>query len=123
VAEPVTPAELRAHVLGAIDAYPQARCPDWFRIRGAVDADGDGRDTPRRAAATEAERALLGAVQEINGLPDLNPADCYAATGARVLRIPRVLEALAEQGWSGLRAGQLCGIRPLRSLAADLVRS
>jgi hypothetical protein len=123
VAEPVTPAELRAHVLGAIDAYPQARCPDWFRIRGAVDADGDGRDAPRRAAATEAERALLGAVQEINGLPDLNPADCYAATGARVLRIPRVLEALAEQGWSGLRAGQLCGIRPLRSLAADLVRS
>ncbi|MGH3415910.1 MAG: condensation domain-containing protein, partial [Actinocrinis sp.] len=123
VAEPVTPADLRAHVLGVIEEYPQARCPDWFRIRGALDAEGDGLDGLRRGAQTEAERALVGAVQEVNGLPDLDPADCYAATGARVLRIPRVIEALARQGWGGLRAGQLCGIRPLRSLAADLVRS
>lgn len=122
-ADPVTPADLRAHILGAIDEYPQARCPDWFRVRGAVEVEGDGLDAPRRAAATEAEQALFDAVQQVNGLPDLDPADCYAATRARVLRIPRVIEVLAEQGWSGLRAGQLCGIRPLRSLAADLVRS
>lgn len=122
-AEPVTPSELRAHLLALIDDYPQARCPDWFRVGGALDAEGDGLGAPRGTVPTEAEQALVGAVKEVNGLSDLDPAECYTLAGGRVLLIPRVIEALAQAGWRGLRVGRLCGIRPLRALAAELERS
>jgi hypothetical protein len=121
-AAPVTAADLRAHVLASIDEHPQAQCPDWFRISGAVVTEGDGRDAPRRTAVTDAERALVAVVEDVNGLRGLDTADSYTAAGGRVLRIPRVLAVLEEQGWSGVPVGRLCGVRPLHALAADLVR-
>ena len=121
-AGPVSPADLRAHILASIDEHPQARCPDWFRISGAVATEGDGRDAPRTAAATDAELALIAVVEEVNDLHDVNTADNYTAAGGRVLSIPRVLAALEEQGWSGASVGRLCGIRPLHAIAAELVR-
>ncbi|TCK22300.1 condensation domain-containing protein [Pseudonocardia endophytica] len=123
---PVTPADLRAHVLDAAHRYPGACSPDRFRI-GPVDGggrlEGDGRH--RRDAVTPAERALADAVADVNGLDRVDPVDMgrsYPSAGGRVLRAPGVLAALDELGWAGVRLDELTSARPLSTLASRLTR-
>ncbi|MCP3760520.1 condensation domain-containing protein [Streptomyces sp. TBY4] len=135
---PVTPAALRAHVLGALDDTPAVRCPARFRITspGGQTSVGGGLaagDTLAEAEADpgttavqvpgEAERALVAAVARANGLGHADAAQCYTTAGGRALRAPRVVEALHAEGWRGLTAGQLAGTRPLRALAERMSRS
>jgi hypothetical protein len=67
-----------------------------------------------------AERALVDVVAEANGLTGVDPADSYVLAGGRVLRLPRVLDALAERGWHGVSMDHLISPRPLRELAGQL---
>ncbi|WP_033438923.1 condensation domain-containing protein [Saccharothrix sp. NRRL B-16314] len=71
-------------------------------------------------ADPEAVQALLTAVSQVNGLPDASPDDGYVSAGGRVLRIPRVLADLAEQGWTGVSVYDLAGGRPMRHVATKL---
>ncbi|WP_165984856.1 condensation domain-containing protein [Streptomyces sp. YIM 98790] len=118
---PVTAAELRTHLLGAVHDHPAARCPAAFRITvsAATATAAGGIPAPPAPSPTAAERALTAAVAEANGLdPDrVDPGAGYAAAGGRVLRLPRVLAALAEHGWAGVSPRRLNSARPLRTLA------
>jgi Condensation domain len=124
---PVTPAELRTHLLGAMYDVAGAQCPDWFRIsdpqgrRPVVEGDGSPAGCP--PPATEAEKVLLAVTAEANGLGQVDPADSYVAAGGRVLRLPRVLSDLRELGWDGVSVNQLSSARPLRTLAERMTRS
>jgi non-ribosomal peptide synthetase component F len=71
-------------------------------------------------APAPAERVLTDVVAEVNGLGEVDPAASYTGAGGRVLRLPRVVEALHERGWS---AGfvPFTTARPLSALAHDLV--
>jgi hypothetical protein len=51
----------------------------------------------------------------------VDPRECYTVAGGRALRIPRVLAALGEAGWSGLPADLLAGAEPLLGCAGRLV--
>jgi Condensation domain len=118
----VTPAALRAHILGAMYDRPAVRCPDLFRIC-AVDGqvtEGDGRDAVAEPAGTDGEHAIATAVAGANGLaaPDLSRS--YTAAGGRALRVPRVLATLHDLGWTGLDMNELASARPLRTLASRL---
>jgi hypothetical protein len=70
---------------------------------------------------TSAERALVSAVREANGLDRVDPTDSYVVAGGRVLRSPRVLALLDQQGWTGLPVSALASARPLRALAEHMV--
>ena len=120
---PVGPAQLRTHFLGYIYDHP-VRCPDWFRVYHGADLvdEGDGRKAEPLAATSDAERSLATAVQGVNGLAEVSLSDSYTVAGGRVLRIPRVLETLREQGWAGVSVYQLAGGQPLRPLAQRLTR-
>jgi hypothetical protein len=72
--------------------------------------------------AAEAERALASAICQVNGIDGLDTSDCYTVAGGRVLRIPRVLARLREDGWEGVSVNQLSGGAPLRVLAGRLGR-
>jgi hypothetical protein len=121
---PVTPAELRSHMQDLGHTRPGARCPDWFRV---APLEGDGRDGPARAAATPAERALAESVARAHaapggpGIDGIDLARSYTDAGGRALCLPRVVSVLRELGWSGIGMTELTSIRPLFSLAADLV--
>lgn len=133
---PVTAAELRTHVLGRMDDHRAVRCPDRFRIyerrpevgrAGVPDwatltptAEGDGRAPAAVPATGNAEPILTRAVTEANALDDVDLSESYVVAGGRVLRIPRVMEMLRAQGWSGVSVHQLASARPLRTLAAQL---
>ena len=120
---PLTPARLRAHVLGALDQYPSAACPAWFRVTGSPGAppiEGDGRERLTDLDEDAAARALASVVAVVNGLGAVDLALSYAAAGGRVLRIPRVLTQLRTAGWDGVSMDALCGIRPLSALAAAM---
>lgn len=82
------------------------------RTRPAADAG--------RTGTAPAERVLVDVVAEVNGLADVDPARSYTGAGGRVLRLPRVVEALHERGWS---AGLVpfTTARPLSALAHELV--
>ena len=86
---------------------------------GLVSVPG-GSNHPERSRVPEAEHALTAAVALANALPSVDPADSYVLAGGRVLRLPRVLEALREAGWDGVSLNQLAGALPLRTLAARL---
>ncbi|WP_181727321.1 condensation domain-containing protein [Streptomyces sp. PT12] len=73
------------------------------------------------AHPTAAERALTEAVAHVNGLATVDPRVGYAAAGGRLLRLPRVVAALADRGWEGVAERHLAGALPLRT-AADLLR-
>ncbi|MET8995650.1 condensation domain-containing protein [Amycolatopsis sp. NPDC004169] len=75
---------------------------------------------PERTGTAPAERVLAEVVAQVNGLGDVDPARSYLGAGGRVLRLPRVVEALHERGWS---AGLVpfTTARPLSALAHDLV--
>lgn len=125
---PVTPDILRAHVFGAMSDRPGVRCPDWFRItdagRRVPVAEGDGSAAARSSpAGSEAERALLAVMAEVNGLGRVDPDDSYTVAGGRALRTPRMLTALHDLGWDGLSINQLASARPLRTLADRMERS
>lgn len=102
---------------------------------GPVRAPGPGRPasapTPTETAAepepeppaAEAEQALAAVTAEANGLAHVDPADSYVTAGGRVLRLPRVLAALHDLGWSGVSLDQLAGAIPLRTLATRMTRS
>lgn len=125
---PVTPAQLRTHFLATMYDWDAVRCPDWFRIHDprlawevSPATEGDGLSTTAAtSAATDAEQALAAVVAKVNGLGEVRLSDSYPAAGGRVMRVPRVLELLAEQGWHGLTVYQLASARPLRNLAALL---
>lgn len=124
---PVTPAELRTHLFGAMYEVAGAQCPDWFRIvdvqgRRPV-VEGDGSQTGATPPATEAEGVLLKVTAEANGLARVDPADSYVAAGGRVLRLPTVLAALDDLGWDGVSVNRLSSARPLRTLAEHMTRS
>ncbi|WP_158263035.1 condensation domain-containing protein [Amycolatopsis sp. CA-128772] len=78
------------------------------------------RAEPERTGTAPAERVLTEVVAEVNGLGDVDPARSYLGAGGRVLRLPRVVEALHERGWS---AGLVpfTTARPLSALAHELV--
>jgi len=128
---PVTPARLRGYLLGFLDDDRPTRCPDLFRIRlagarqsgadqsGAV-VLGDGRGAAPAPARTEAEAALAAVTMQANGLVELDLADSYSAAGGRVLRIPRVLALLRDDGWVGLTVCELTSALPMRALAQRL---
>jgi hypothetical protein len=97
---------LRARFSAA--AHPGARWPDRVRVTGT--------STP---APAPAERVLTDVVAEVNGLGEVDPARSYTGVGGRVLRLPRVVAALHERGWS---AGLVpfTTARPLSALAHEL---
>ncbi|HVK23877.1 MAG TPA: condensation domain-containing protein [Actinokineospora sp.] len=78
------------------------------------------QDVPVSAPAPEALRALVVAVGQVNGLPEVRSADSYIAAGGRVLRVPRLLAELSADGWDGLTIDAVTSFRPLRTLAAEL---
>lgn len=128
---PVTPAELRTHVLALMYDNGRVRCPDRFLVydrtaeHGRWDeavpvADGNGRPAERAGATGPAERSLAAAVARVNGLGEVSMSDSYPVAGGRVLRIPQVLAQLRDCGWSGLSVYQLASARPLRALADRL---
>lgn len=124
---PVTDVALRRHVLGAMFEHPAVRCPDWFRL---VDTEGQpsaltaaGLDHEGLLASTVAERALAAVVSQVNEVSRPDLADSYPAAGGRVLRSPRVVEALRESGWAGISIDQLGSARPLSALASLLERA
>jgi hypothetical protein len=89
-----------------------------------------GFDRPAPAAVTQAaeesvssdaERALAAAVAQANELGAVTMSDCYAVAGGRVLRIPRVLTLLADQGWTGLPVHELASGLPMRAAAARMI--
>ena len=82
-----------------------------------------GFDGARPERHAEAEQALADVVREVNGLGGVDPGDSYTLAGGRALRIPRVLSLLDDRGWTGVTVHQLASGRPLRSLAARLVRT
>ncbi|WP_246467888.1 condensation domain-containing protein [Allocatelliglobosispora scoriae] len=123
---PVTPANLRGHVLGRLHDRAAVRCPDWFRVTPSGQlpvVEGDGRLSLHIGAIGEAERALAAIVAEVNGLREVSLADSYTIAGGRVLRIPRVLAVLREHGWEGITVHQLAGSRPLGAVASLLNRT
>jgi Condensation domain len=125
VNSPVTPAELRLHLLDAMYERVAVRCPDWFRVTGpgaAPAAEGDGRDGAPRRPGTEAERVLAEVVAEVNGLAGVDFSTGYTGAGGRTLLAPRVLTELQERGWDGLGLGDLASARPLPALAARMAR-
>ncbi|MGH3859110.1 condensation domain-containing protein [Actinokineospora sp.] len=71
-------------------------------------------------AQADAALALAAAVGQANGLDEVRLSESYTVAGGRVLRIPRVLALLAEQGWTGLSLQQLAAGTPLSALAARL---
>ncbi|MGW4058190.1 condensation domain-containing protein [Amycolatopsis sp. NPDC004747] len=75
---------------------------------------------PERTGTAPAEPVLTEVVAQVNGLADVDPARSYLGAGGRVLRLPRVVEALHERGWS---AGLVpfTTARPLSALAHELV--
>jgi hypothetical protein len=75
---------------------------------------------PERTGTAPAERVLVDVVAEVNGLDGVDPARSYLGAGGRVLRLPRVVEALHERGW---RTGLVpfTTARPLSALAHELV--
>ncbi|MEV4050093.1 condensation domain-containing protein [Amycolatopsis sp. NPDC049688] len=79
-----------------------------------------GAREPERTGTAPAERVLADVVAEVNGLEQVDPARSYLGAGGRVLRLPRVVEALHERGWS---AGLVpfTTARPLSALAHELV--
>ncbi|SEC58200.1 Condensation domain-containing protein [Amycolatopsis tolypomycina] len=79
-----------------------------------------GARAPERTGAAPAERVLADVVAEVNGLEDVDPARSYLGAGGRVLRLPRVVEALHERGWS-VALVPFTTTRPLSALAHDLV--
>ncbi|HEX6498614.1 MAG TPA: condensation domain-containing protein [Micromonosporaceae bacterium] len=124
---PVSPGELRTHVLGAMYDHPSVRCPARFRVRyGDASTEGDGvphavvEGDAGSVATTDAEQALVAVVGKVNGLDDVDPSDSYPVAGGRALRAPRVVAELRAQGWGGLSVYQLNSARPLRTLAAGL---
>ncbi|MDT0267368.1 condensation domain-containing protein [Streptomyces sp. DSM 44915] len=76
-------------------------------------------DATPGAAPHPAHPALAAAVAEVNGLDLVDLADSYPAAGGRLLRLPRVLAALADRGWTGT-LGDLAAPRPLRAVADTL---
>ncbi|MGX7825900.1 condensation domain-containing protein [Actinokineospora sp. 24-640] len=102
--------ELRAHVMARLDTAGAVRCPTRFRA---------GPDR-RAAAPTAAELELAAAVATANALSEVDLSTDYTSAGGRVLRVPRVLDALAARGWTGLRPRELASPVPLRALAARL---
>lgn len=80
-----------------------------------VPAQGSGPEP-----APDALDALCAAVRRAGALDELDPARSCVGAGGRVLRVPRVLSLLAEQGWSGLTVADLTGSAPLRELAGRL---
>jgi hypothetical protein len=75
---------------------------------------------PERTGAAPAERVLTEVVAEVNGLGDVDPARSYTGAGGRVLRLPRVVEALHERGWRA-ELVPFTTTRPLSALAHELV--
>jgi D-alanine-D-alanine ligase-like ATP-grasp enzyme len=71
----------------------------------------------------EAERALVAAVAEVNGLDDVDPTVSYLAAGGRALLLPRVAQVLRDKGWDDLPLGRLASTRPLRTIADELRRA
>jgi hypothetical protein len=84
--------------------------------------DVQRHDEPLAAPDIEAERVLTTVVSQVNGLGEVNPADSYVTAGGRVLRTPRVVTALREQGWHGISLSGLAGAKPLSALAGHLSR-
>ena len=76
---PVTPAQLRAHVLGGMYDEPLVRCPDWFVVHNAATppVEGDGRTAEPSQAATNAERVLAAVGPEGNGLDQVDVSAGY----------------------------------------------
>ncbi|RKN05103.1 condensation domain-containing protein [Streptomyces radicis] len=72
------------------------------------------------AEPTAADRALTAAVAQVNGLAVVDPGVGYAAAGGRLLRLPRVVAALADRGWEGVAERHLVGAEPLRTVAGLL---
>jgi Condensation domain len=132
---PVTPAQLRTHVLAGMDDR-LLRCPDRFRIHHRAfeldrarpgswqsltpAAEGDGRSAEPGLTTSAAQRCLADVVRRVNGLDDVNLSDSYPVAGGRVLRIPQVLAELRQHGWGGLSVYQIASARPLRALAERL---
>jgi condensation domain-containing protein len=135
---PVTPAELRGHVLGRMYDHHPVRCPDQFRIYDGTVlgldrirrpeswreltpmAKGNGHGIEPCPATSAAERTLAAVVQQVNGLDHVNLSRSYTVAGGRVLRIPQVLAELRHHGWEGVSVYQIASAQPLRALAARL---
>lgn len=99
-------ADLRLREIAALAGFPAAE--------PVVVATEPAAADPALAAA------LSAAVGRANGLAGVDPAACYVEAGGRVLRIPRVLDLLAEQGIDGLTVHDLAAGRPLGAIAAQL---
>ena len=128
----VLDAEATATFLRGYERLLLLPAPELARLRVAELAELAGFSTPapqpdqpagRPPADGAAERALVDAVAELNGLSSVDPARNYVTAGGRVLRIPAVLARLAAQGWTGLAVYDLAGGLPLAALAGRLVTS
>lgn len=135
---PVTPAELRGHILGCMYDHHLVRCPDQFRIHDGTTlgldrlrrpeswqeltpmTQGDGHGMEPCPVTSEAERSLAAVIRQVNGLDHVNLSHSYTVAGGRVLRIPQVLAELRHHGWEGVSVYQLASAQPLRALAARL---
>lgn len=107
--------DLRVGEAAALAHFP----PADERPMRRVGADVAARDAEAR---TPAENALLCVVREVNVLDSVEPTDSYVLAGGRLLRTPRVLALLERQGWTGLSISALSSARPLRSVAAEMIR-
>jgi len=106
-----TSTDLRVSEVARMVGFPAVRA----NRRPCV--DGDGPNTEPMPATSEAQRALGAVVQKVNGLDDVNLSHSYTVAGGKVLRIPRVLAMLQENGWGGLSVYQIASALPLRALA------
>ncbi|MFC0429819.1 condensation domain-containing protein [Kutzneria buriramensis] len=88
-------------------------------------APAGGRVATKELARPDpgAERALLEAVAEVNGLGQVDPQVSYLAAGGRALLLPRVAQALRDKGWDDVSLGHLASARPLRTIADELRRA
>ncbi|MEU7829496.1 condensation domain-containing protein [Nonomuraea sp. NPDC049129] len=132
----LTPFDMHDHLLGVLAYRPGLICPDRYvvcdsppvnttaasewRARPVV-REGSGRDVPDRRASNGAEKALLTALRRTHDLSDEpSMAHSYVGAGGRIGRVAAFVEAVHEQGYTGLTREDFIGPASLRSIATRL---
>ncbi|MDW5324833.1 condensation domain-containing protein [Plantactinospora sp. KLBMP9567] len=129
------PAELRDFVLARIGPTAAVTCPEHFvtYARPPLDrddpsawralprlAEGTGLRRAARAATGDRELALHRAVTRFTGATELSMAGTYLETTGRLLVVPAILRALADEGYTGLLPDDFVRPVSLAQLATEL---
>jgi hypothetical protein len=129
-----SPPELRAFALAELRPWIPAVCPGWFIICAKAPddddpdawarmprlAEGSGAAEPPTTPVDDKVQVLTKAVASVNDLDAVDPASSYAEIGGSVARIVKVLEAVHDQGYTGLTTDDLLRPSSLQRLAHSL---